>query len=69
MGARGTVDEVEVPEGCRLEIETDEYGFEVEVIVCDGRLHHGRRPSRQPILPRGSNRLMPGSSPGRSTTS
>lgn len=37
MGAREAVEsgEVVVPEGCRLEIVTDEYGFEVEVVVCD----------------------------------
>jgi len=28
-------DEVAVPEGCRLVIETDEYNFETEVVVCD----------------------------------
>jgi hypothetical protein len=27
--------EIEVPEGCRLEIELDEYGFETELVVCD----------------------------------
>jgi hypothetical protein len=27
--------EVVVPEGCRLLIETDEYGFETEFVVCD----------------------------------
>lgn len=27
--------EVVVPEGCRLAIETDEYGFETEFVVCD----------------------------------
>jgi len=28
-------DELVVPEGCRLVIETDEYNFETEVVVCD----------------------------------
>ncbi len=28
-------DEVVVPEGCRLVVETDEYGFETEIVVCD----------------------------------
>jgi len=27
--------EVAVPEGCRLVIETDEYGFETEIVACD----------------------------------
>ena len=28
--------EVAIPEGCRLVIETDEYGFETEGVACDG---------------------------------
>ena len=28
-------DQAVVPEGCRLVIETDEYNFETEVVVCD----------------------------------
>ena len=28
-------EELEVPEGCRIVIEIDEYDFETEVLVCD----------------------------------
>ena len=37
MGVQTPLDpgEVAVPEGCRLVIETDEYGFETEIVVCD----------------------------------
>jgi len=28
-------DEIVVPEGCRIVIEVDEYGFETEILVCD----------------------------------
>jgi len=50
---------VEVPEGCRLVIELDEYGFETELVVCD------EPPEQSTTVPSGT---VPGE-PGGTTTS